>query len=122
MLFFFNRQAYRAMVGVDCRRNNRRIDNAVFESIAHHAVINPPTLVVGSCIGSETPPRVGIFYIFVDVAKAVGETTLDKAVNPLTLLGKKTRRLCIANGAVNINLTMTNIVVAAQHKERTLFL
>ena len=64
------------MVGVFHLAQYSRIDYPVAYVVTHHAVIYSPALVLGSCICTVAPPRIGIGQVLVNKPEAVGVSRL----------------------------------------------
>ena len=83
-------------------------------------VIDAPAEVFRAGSGPVAPPAV-LVGVFIKLAEGINIAAVDKAVEPLALLGQKAGNLFVLFRKININGFVTNIQVARYDQFRSRF-
>ncbi len=93
----------------------------ILQRLADHIVIDTPPFVIGTGISAITPPGI-LMRFLVEMAETVYKTCAYKIVYPRSFYWQKPGYIGIADGIVNINGPVTDIVVARNHQPRSVLL
>ena len=79
-----------------------------------HIVVDAPAQVLFPGVGPEAPPGVLSGFVRMEMAESVNIAALDELLHPCALFRKEARVGGVANGVVDVNGAVADVVVAAK--------
>ena len=74
-------------------------------------IVDAPAKVLGTGAGTETPPTVTVRLLH-QLTEAVDIAVAEEIRHPLPFLGQEARRRVMLPRIINVNILMTDVVVA----------
>ena len=85
--------------------------DTVLHVVGHHVVVDAPTEVLGTSTGAEAPPAVLVGF-FHQMTEAIDVTVAEKIGHPLSLFGEEARHRVVLSRVVDVDVLVTDVVVA----------
>ena len=108
------------MIGVDGIGQHLAVENLVAQGFADRSIVDTPAFIIGSGSGPVTPPAIRHF-IGVLVSERIHHARTKPPIHPGTFVGQKTSCIFVANGVVNVNGLVGNVVITHHDKVRSGF-
>src|SRR5690606_10605691 len=113
---------YRTMVTVLHIGKYRSRPHLLTQIFCNANIVYTPAFIIGSCISSEAPPTIFIFGIRMQQSERIDKSIIKPFVHPGALFGQESRAVFIAHWIVNVNGSMTNIIISADDKRLPIIL